>query len=46
MQGLDLPLAEAVARRYDAEERRKASEDSREGPRAFAEKRRPQWRGC
>ncbi|MNF07317.1 2,3-dehydroadipyl-CoA hydratase [compost metagenome] len=46
MQGLDLPLADAVARRYDAEERRKASEDSREGPRAFAEKRRPQWRGC
>lgn len=46
MQGLDLPLADAMARNYDAEEQRKCSEDSLEGPRAFSEKRRPQWRGC
>lgn len=46
MQGLDLPLAEAVSQRYEAEERRKVSADSLEGPRAFAEKRQPHWRGC
>lgn len=46
MQGLDLPLAEAVAERYAAEQQRQASADSLEGPRAFAEKRKPQWRGC
>jgi len=46
MHGLDLPLADAMARNYDAEEQRKYSKDSLEGPRAFSEKRRPQWRGC
>ena len=43
--GLDLPLREAMAVTYPAEERRKASDDTREGPRAFAEKRAPQWTG-
>lgn len=46
MQGLDLPLAQAISERYEAEERRKLSADSLEGPRAFAEKRLPHWRGC
>lgn len=46
MQGLDRPLREAIGQQYAAEERRKASADSLEGPRAFAQKRRPHWRGC
>ena len=43
--GLGLPLREAMAATYPAEERRKSSNDTREGPRAFAEKRAPQWTG-
>lgn len=38
-------LAAAMARRYEAAERMLASEDAVEGPRAFAEKRRPNWAG-
>jgi crotonobetainyl-CoA hydratase len=38
-------LESAMRRRYPAAERMLASEDAREGPRAFAEKRKPQWRG-
>jgi crotonobetainyl-CoA hydratase len=38
-------LAAAMSRRYEAAERMLASEDAREGPRAFAEKRKPQWTG-
>lgn len=45
MRGLDLPLAEAATRKYDWEERRLMSEDAKEGPRAFAEKRAPVWKG-
>ena len=43
----DLPIAQAYAamRRIPAYERALASEDMREGPRAFAEKRAPTWRG-
>ena len=43
--GLGLPLREAMAATYPAEERRKNSDDTREGPRAFAEKRAPRWTG-
>ena len=45
LTGLDRPLAEAMAATYEAEERRKASGDALEGPRAFAEKRQPRWMG-
>ncbi|WP_375395692.1 enoyl-CoA hydratase-related protein [uncultured Sphingomonas sp.] len=45
MTGLGQPLPEAMAATYEAEERRKASSDSIEGPRAFAEKRPPRWAG-
>ena len=38
-------LETAMRRRYPAAERMLASEDAREGPRAFAEKRKPRWRG-
>ncbi len=43
---LDQPtLAEALHSQYSAAEAMLASEDAREGPRAFAEKRKPQWLG-
>lgn len=46
LQSLDEPgLEAAMHKRYPAAERMLASEDAKEGPRAFAEKRRPQWRG-
>lgn len=45
MQGLDFPLREAMARRYDAEAIRQQSQDSLEGPRAFTQKRPPRWTG-
>lgn len=45
MEGLDYSLAEAMSREYYWEARRQQSEDSKEGPRAFAEKRKPRWTG-
>jgi enoyl-CoA hydratase/carnithine racemase len=46
LQSVAEPDLEAAMRRsYPAAERMLASEDAREGPRAFAEKRKPQWRG-
>jgi dehydration protein DpgD len=38
-------LAVAFDMQYESETLRRRSEDAREGPRAFAEKRRPEWRG-
>jgi dehydration protein DpgD len=41
----NLSLEDAFASRYPAELRRMHSEDTKEGPRAFVEKREPVWRG-
>ncbi len=45
MQGCGRPLAEAMASRYETVRRLYKSEDIIEGPRAFAEKRPPRWKG-
>jgi len=46
LQSLEEPdFAKAMTRRYEAAERMLASEDAVEGPRAFAEKRKPNWKG-
>jgi enoyl-CoA hydratase/carnithine racemase len=45
LSGLGLPLERALAERYPALQKLLAAEDIKEGPRAFAEKRKPQWRG-
>ena len=45
MRGLDMPLAQAFYTEYEWERRRIHSQDAVEGPRAFAEKRSPDWKG-
>ena len=46
LQSFNIPdLKTAIRTRYPAAERMLASEDAKEGPRPFAEKRAPQWRG-
>jgi enoyl-CoA hydratase/carnithine racemase len=43
--GLGRPLPEAMGAPYPAVARLFASDDAKEGPRAFAEKRKPVWKG-
>lgn len=46
LQSLDMPdLKSAMAAQFDAAQRMLGSQDALEGPRAFAEKREPIWRG-
>ncbi|MCY4655932.1 MAG: enoyl-CoA hydratase-related protein, partial [Gammaproteobacteria bacterium] len=45
MRGIDYPLSEAFHKDYQWEIRRRSSPDASEGPRAFAEKRLPNWTG-
>ncbi len=46
LQGLAEPdLGKAIDARYPAAERMLASDDAREGQRAFVEKRKPCWSG-
>ena len=44
-EGLKRSLEEALGTTYPLEKRMKVSEDYAEGPRAFAEKRKPDWKG-
>jgi crotonobetainyl-CoA hydratase len=43
--GIEPDLAAAMRRVYPAAERMLGSDDAKEGPRAFAEKRKPRWLG-
>ena len=45
LEGLDRPLVEAMDSSYSEHEKAIASQDFVEGPRAFAEKRKPVWGG-
>ena len=45
MKGLDMTLPNAFNSEYEWESKRRNSMDAREGPRAFAEKRTPDWQG-
>ena len=44
LQGWDLPLREGLARELELFARVAVTEDAEEGPRAFAEKRAPQYK--
>lgn len=45
LAGLHLSLEQALATRWPGMQRLFESEDAKEGPRAFAEKRKPRWSG-
>ena len=45
LRSVDLPLEDAFTASYHWENVRRASRDAKEGPRAFAERRDPVWRG-
>ncbi|MGE0057116.1 MAG: enoyl-CoA hydratase-related protein [Dehalococcoidia bacterium] len=43
--GLDMPLGQAMNTRFPEQEKALSSQDAVEGPKAFAEKRKPVWQG-
>jgi crotonobetainyl-CoA hydratase len=45
LEGIAGSVEDAMSRRYDMVARMRQSQDMVEGPRAFAEKRPPQWTG-
>ncbi len=45
MQGLGTSVEQAMGMKFDLLTEMRNSEDTKEGPRAFAEKRPPQWKG-
>ena len=45
MRGLDMTLSQAFSNSYEYETARANSEDAVEGPLAFSQKRKPQWKG-
>jgi crotonobetainyl-CoA hydratase len=45
IEGLDVSLREAIITDYPLSKAMRESEDFIEGPKAFAEKRPPQWKG-
>jgi enoyl-CoA hydratase/carnithine racemase len=45
LRGIDLPLAEGLKLEHELYDWLQGTDDAREGARAFAEKRAPQWRG-
>src|SRR5712671_358614 len=45
LRGLDLPLADGIKLEHELYKWLQGTEDAREGARAFAEKRPPQWKG-
>jgi enoyl-CoA hydratase/carnithine racemase len=45
IEGFNLPFDAAVNNEYEALQQMLLSEDAREGPRAFLEKRKPVWKG-
>jgi enoyl-CoA hydratase/carnithine racemase len=45
MRGLEMPLSEAFHAEYPAVVAMRASDDAKEGPLAFSEKRTPVWKG-
>ena len=44
-KGLDMPLAQGLALERDLGSLLRTTEDAREGPKAFSEKRKPMWKG-